>query len=116
MAKVHDILRMCPGSQNLCATQDESRHQTKQMTAVEYISDSEEIVKAPRSLFLHDGAAAFKLSGRSPLPPALIAKNLFGGRTQILNVCPICRINLHPFESDEDSALKSISDTEDWLN
>ena len=115
-AKVDDFLVMWQGSQNLRATQKESRTQNKQMTAVGYISDTEEIVKASRSLFQHDGAAAFKLSERSPLPPPLSAKDLPGGRTQILNVRRIRRINRHPVESDEDSAPESISDTEDWLN
>jgi len=86
------------------------------MTAVEYISDTEEIIKASWSLFQHDGAAAFKLSERSPLPPALSAKDLPGGRTKILNIRQIRRIYRHPVESNEDSAPESISDTEDWLN
>jgi len=116
MAKVHDVLEMWQGSQNLRATQKESRAQNKQITAIGYISDMEEIVKASWSLFQHDGAAAFKLSERSPLPPPLSAKDLPGGRTQILNVRPIRRINRHPVESDEDSAPESISDTDDWLN
>jgi hypothetical protein len=76
----------------------------------------EEIVKPSRLLFQHDGVAAFKLSERSPLLPGLSAKDLPGGRTQILNVRRIRRINRHPVESDEDSAPESISDTEDWLN
>jgi hypothetical protein len=79
MAKVHDVLGMWQGSQNLRATQKESRAQNNHMTAVGYISDTEEIVKASWSLFQHDGAAAFKLSGRLPLPPALSAKDLPGG-------------------------------------
>jgi hypothetical protein len=74
------------------------------MTAVGYISDTEEIVKASWSLFQHDGAAAFKLSERSPLPPALSAKDLPGGKSQILNIRRIRKINRHPVESDEDSA------------
>jgi len=61
MAKVHDFLEMWQGSQNLRATQKESRAQNKQMTAVGYISDTEESVKASWSLFQRDGAAAFKL-------------------------------------------------------
>jgi hypothetical protein len=56
------------------------------------------------------------LSERPPLPPALSAKDLPGGRTQILNVRWIRRINCHPVESDHDSAPESISDTDDWLN
>jgi hypothetical protein len=116
MAKVHDVLEMWPGSQNLRATQKESRAENKQMTAVGYISDMEEIVNSPWLLFQHDGVAAFRLSERSPLPPSLSAKDLPGGQTQILNVRSIRRINRHPVESDEDSAPESISDTEHWLN
>jgi len=116
MAKVHDFLEMWQDSRNLRATQKESHAQIKQMTAVGYISDTEEIVKASWSLFQHDGAAAFKLSERSLLPPALSAKDLHGGRTPILNVRRIRRINCQPVESDEDSAPDSISDTKEWLN
>jgi len=116
MAKVHDSLEMWQGSQNVHATQKESRAENKQITAVGYISDTEEIVKASWSLFQHDGAAAFKLSERSPLPPALSAKDLPGGRTQILNVRRIRKINHHPVETDDDGATQSISDTDDWLN
>jgi len=84
------------------------------MTAVGYILDTEEIVKASRSLFQHYGAAAFKLSGRSPLPPALSANELPGGGPQILNVSHIRRIERHPVERDEDSTPEYISDTDDW--
>jgi hypothetical protein len=86
MAKVHNFLEMWQGSQNLGGTQKESRAQNNQVTAVGYISDTEEIGKASWSLFQHDCEAAFKLSERSPLPPALSAKDLPGGQTQILNV------------------------------
>ena len=116
MSKVYNFLEMWQGSQNLGATQKESRARNKQMTAVGYISDTEEIIKASWSIFQHDGASAFKLSERSPLPSALFAKDLPGGRTQILNVRRIRRINRHPVESNKDSAPESISDTEDWLN
>jgi hypothetical protein len=116
MAKVHDLLEMWQGSKNLGATQKKSRAQNKQIPAVGYISDTEEIFKASWSLFQHDGAAAFKLSERSPLPTALSAKDLPGEQTQILNVRRIWRINRHPVESDEDCAADTISDTEDWLN
>jgi len=84
------------------------------MTPIGYIWDMEELVKVSLSLFQHDGVAAFILSERSPLPPALLAKDLPGGRTEILNVRRIRRINRHPGESDKDSAPESISDTEDW--
>jgi hypothetical protein len=116
MAKVHDFLEIWQDSQNLCATQKESGAQNKQMTPVGYMSETEELVKASWSLFQHVGAAGFKLSERSPLPPAVSAKDLPGRRTQILNVCRIRRINRHPVESEEDSAPACIPDTEDWLN
>jgi len=50
------------------------------------------------------------------LPPALSAKDLPGGRTQVLNAHRIRSINCHPVESDEDSAPESIAATKDWLN
>jgi len=115
MAKVHDFLEMWQGSQNLRTTQMESRAQNKQMTAVGYISDTEERVKASWSIFQHDGAAAFKLSERSPLPPALAAKQPTGGWTQVLNVRRIWRMDRHPAQSDDCSAPEIVSDTENWL-
>jgi len=116
MAKIHDLLEMWQGSHYPCATQRKSCAQNKQMTAMGYISDMEEIVNASWSLFQHDRAAAIKLSERSPLPPPLSAKDLPGGWTGILNISQIRRINRHPVESDEDSPPESISDTEDWRN
>jgi len=86
------------------------------VTAVGYISDPEKNFKTSWSLFQHDGVAAFKLSGRSPLPLALSAKDLAGGRTQILNVRPIRTINYHAVESDQYCAPEIISDTTNWLN
>jgi len=86
MAKIHDFLKMWQGSQNLHATQKESWAQNKQMTAIGYISDTEEIVKESWSLFQQAGPAAFKLSEISPLPPALSPKDLPGGQTQLPNV------------------------------
>jgi hypothetical protein len=80
------------------------------------MSDSEEMVKASWSPFQHDVAAAFTLSERSPLPPALTAKDLSRGRTQIFNVHRCRRINCHAVESDVGSAPGNISDTEDWLH
>jgi len=107
---------MWQGSQNLGATQKKSREQNKQMPALGYILNTEETSNASWSLFQLDGAAAFKLSERYPLPPPLSAKDLPGGRTQIFNVHQVWRINCHPVESDVDRAPESISDTEDWLN
>jgi len=73
MAKDHDSLEMWQGSQNLSATQIESRAYNEQRIAVEHHSDTEEIIIASGWLFQHDGAAAFKLSERPPLPPAVSA-------------------------------------------
>jgi len=116
MAKVHNFLEMRQGSQNLHATQKQSRAQNKQMTAIGYISDTEEMVKASWSHLQHDCAAAIKPSERSPLPPALSAKDLPGGRTELLNVRQIGRIDCYPVESDKDSAPESISYSENWLS
>jgi len=44
MAKALEVLEMWQGSQNLRATQKKSCAQNKKMTAVGYISDTEEIV------------------------------------------------------------------------
>jgi hypothetical protein len=116
MANVHDLLEMWQRRQNLRPTQKESCTENKQMTAMGYISDTEEIIKASWSLFQHDGAAAFTLSERSPLLPPLSANDLPGGRTQILNVHQIRMINRHPAKCEQDSAPESILDTEDWFN
>ena len=116
LAKVHNSLEMWQGSQYLHATQKKSHAQNKQMTAVGYISDTEEIIKASFANFQPDGTAAFKFSERSPLPPALSAKDLPGGRTQVSNMCWVKRIDCHPVESDEDSALESILDTDNRLH
>jgi len=62
MVKIHDFVEMWQGSQNLCPTPKKCRSQTKQITAVGYILDMKEIVKASWSLFQHHSAAAFKLS------------------------------------------------------
>jgi len=101
---------MLEGSQNLRATRKECHAQNKQMPAVEYISDTEEIVKTSCSLSQYHGAIAFKLSERSPLPQALSAKDLPVGRTRIWNGHSIRRIICHAVESEEDSAPESISD------
>jgi len=116
MAKVHKIFEMWLGSQNVRATRKESRSQNTQMTAVGYISDTEEIVQASWSPFQHDGVAAFKMSEWTPLPPALSAKDHPWGRTAILYVFWIQRINRHPGESDEDRVPECISAIENWLN
>jgi len=116
MTKVHDFSEMWQGSQNSRATQKALLAQNKEMTTVGYISETEEIIKASCSNFQLDGAAAFKLSERSPLPQALSAKDLPGRRTQVLNFRWICRIDHYPSESDENSAPENISDTENTLN
>jgi len=72
MAKVHDILEMWQGSQNLRAIQKECRAEHRQMGAIGYISVTEEIVKASWSLFQHICAAGFKQSERSPWTPVCL--------------------------------------------
>jgi len=60
------------------------------------------------TLFQHDGAAAFQLSERSPLPAPLSAKTLPGGQPQRLNVRQIRGINRPPVENDYDRAPETI--------
>jgi hypothetical protein len=60
MAKDLNFLEMWQGSQNLRVTLKESHSQTKHITAVRYISDTEEIIEASLSNFPYDGAAAHK--------------------------------------------------------
>jgi len=116
MANVYYILEIWQGSQKLHDMQKEDRAIIKQMTAVGYISEVEVFVKASRSLIEHDGAASFQLSEQSPLPPALSSKYCPGGRTHMLNVCSIRRINHHPVGRDEDSGPEGMLDPETWLN
>jgi len=107
MAKVHNILDMWLGSHNRHTIHEESRAQNKQITAVGYISDTEDSIRASWSNFQHEGAAALKLSERSSLPPGLSAKELAGGQTQVLNVRRIRLIDCHSAESDDNSAPKA---------
>jgi len=116
VAKVYDFLKRMQHSENLRATRKESRTWKKQMTAVGYILDTEDTVKAYWSLLQHDVAAALKLSERSLLPPALSAKNLWGGRIQILHIQQLRWFDCHPVEWGEDCACESSSETENWLN
>jgi hypothetical protein len=115
MAKVHDFLAMQQGSQNLRATKKESPAQHKQRTALEYIMDTNQMSNTSWSLFEYNGAAAFKLSEGSPLPPHVSVNDLPGRQIEILNVHRIQRIILHQVESNEDSTPGCISDTEHWL-
>jgi hypothetical protein len=84
------------------------------MLAIGHISDTEAIDTASWSLFEHHGAAAFTLSERSPLPPALSEKDLPGRRTQVLTVCRFRKMNHHPGNSQADSVPESISYIESW--
>jgi len=116
MVKVHQLLDRWQGSQNLCGTVKESCVQNKQMTAVEYISDTEEIIKASWWNFQPDGAVAFEMSESSPVPPALSAKDLPGAQTWDLHVHQIEIIDHHWAEHDEDCRLGSISDSKNCPN
>jgi hypothetical protein len=79
MAKDNNFLEMWQGSQTLRAMQQESRAPNQLMIAIGYISDTEQLFKASWLNFHHDGAAEFKMSEQSPLPPALSAKDLPSG-------------------------------------
>jgi hypothetical protein len=49
------------------------------MTALGYISDTKDVIKATWSNFEHGGAAAFELLEKSPMPPTLSEVALPGG-------------------------------------
>jgi len=114
MAKVDHFLEIWGGSQGLSATQKESRNHNTQMAAVGYILDTQEIVKVSWSNYEHDGGVAFKLPERSHVPPALSAKDLPGGSTQVVNVHGIETIEWHPAESDEERTPESNSHPDNW--
>jgi hypothetical protein len=59
--------------------------------------------------------ASNTLSERSPVEPALSAKDLPGGWTQMIHVYLIRRFNFHLVDSNEDTEPESISATENWL-
>jgi len=86
------------------------------MTAIRYIWDNAEMVKASWWNFQQDGVAAFKLLVKSPLPPALSAQGIPGGPNEVLNVHQIKWINHHRAESDEYSSPEIIADTKIWFN
>jgi len=112
MAKVYYVFEMLQGSQNLCPTQMLFCSHYAQITAVEYISVAEAIVKVSWSNFQYNGAAAFKLSKRSPVPPGVSPKDRSAGQTYVLNVRQIKRIGWHPAKIDMDCIHQNISDTE----
>jgi hypothetical protein len=85
LAKVHDFLDMRDGSQKLRHMQRAARAQNSKMTAIGYISDTEETVDEGWSSINHDGVTAFKAIERSNcgLPASLPRIKLPKGRTQI---------------------------------
>jgi len=89
MAKVHDILEIWEGTQNLRAIPKKSHTENNQIQTIGYISDSKEIVKGSWAHCQHDGAASSQLMDTSHLPPALSQKHLPGGQTEVVNVCQI---------------------------
>jgi len=107
---------MWQGSENLRATQKESRARNKQLTAVRYISNIEEIVNTSWLNIQHDGAAVSKLSESTPLPQAFSAKYIAGRQTQQFNGRPISIFDGHPAKSHQDSAPFSLWDCENWLD
>jgi hypothetical protein len=59
MAKVQNIVDIWKGSQNIYATQKESRAQNKQIAAMEYIQDTQKVCHGFRLNFEHIGVAVF---------------------------------------------------------
>jgi len=115
MAKVDYFFEMWQGSRNFSATQKEFHAENKQITPVEYISDSEEIMKAIWSNFQHISVAAFNLLGWLPMVSALFAQVLHGGEIQVLNIYCLRRIECDSAEHNEDGAPQGISDINNLL-
>lgn len=113
MAKVNDILEIWKGSQNICTRLKESHTKHKHITAVEYISDTEEILNTSCSPSEHGGGVAeFKLSQWFPFKPAWSTNDLPGGQTQPLTLCWISTIHRHQVMSNDVTASERISDTD----
>jgi len=110
------LLEMQQGCLNLHATLMESRTQTKRMTVIGYISDTEDIIKPSWSDLEHDGAAAFELAERSPLPLAVYAKDHTGGESHVLDICWIKKFHCHPAEMNEASISEHIPKATHWHN
>jgi hypothetical protein len=62
LPEVYDFLHIWHRRGNLQYTKRELFGQTKEMTAIGYISDTEEVVKVPWSIFQTDSAAALNVS------------------------------------------------------
>lgn len=115
LAKVHDFLELWRGSQELRVTQKASRAQNAAMTAMGYISDTEETQEKSWSTFAHDGVVAFK-SNEKALPKSLPLTEIGDGQARVRHFRRIRRIDRHPNDTDGDSGGEGHSDTEDWLN
>jgi len=102
MPMVDDFFGMRQGNQNLHATHMESRAQNKHMSAIEYISDTEETVNACWLHYHSERVAEFQLSERSPVPPTWSAKDRAGGQTEVFSICTIKPIKIYPGKSHED--------------
>jgi len=95
---------------------DKISNSHKEMATIGYISDTGEILKTSWWQFQHECAAEFKLSERSPVLPALFAKNLPGGQPKILYVLRIRIIDHHTVIRADANAPESISDSTHWIN
>lgn len=113
MVKIHDFMELWQGSLKLRRMQKDARAQNKSMTAIGYISDTEETEDMSSSSFHHDGSQAFITSGQRSLPPALSKDDLLDGENKVLYIKPVHRLNRN---IDEDSASEIDTDREDWLN
>jgi len=116
MAKVHDFLEMCHGSQNLPTTRRKSHKHKRHMSRIGYIWNTEEIISTSWLNFQHGGVDACKLSEWSPFPPAVSSNQLPGERNQLRNVHPITSIDHHLVDSDDNSKPWSLSATKDWTD
>jgi hypothetical protein len=86
ITKVVNFWEMRQSKPHQSATKKESPVHNMRMTFRVYILDLEEIFRAFWEHFPHQGAAGYKLSDTTPLPPAFSSKVIPGGQMQVLNM------------------------------
>ena len=116
MVKTHDFLEMWDGSQRLRATQKAVRSQNTQMTALGYISDTEECGERISTDLADDGEVAFRSYVECAPPKTLPLSSLINGKTKVLKLHRIRRVDRLSTQTDDESAPEDATEAEEWLN
>jgi hypothetical protein len=94
IGSMHAVLEIRQGHHNLCAIHKECHDNNKQITARQFISDTNETIKLCWSNFQHDGTAQLKFSHRPPVPAAWCAKYFVQDQCGNGSVLPRCSPDL----------------------